>query len=857
MRVWARWGMCAWAVVSAGGCGPEVSPGARRHTERSLTLRAEVGDASLEGNAPPESPDAGGSAGEGAPEVFDGAVPRNRALFLVQQDGHKLGLPLQSASYDSFVVGTVAETVVTQRYFNPLPSTIEAVYVFPLPHDGAVYEYSIAVQERSLHGEMKRRAEALATYEAAKRAGHTAGLLEQERPNVFTQSVANIPPGETIEVELRVVQPLAREHGRYALVLPTVVGPRYVPGVPTAPTPPGSFAPDTDRVPDGSRVTPGGQLGNAPCPNVSIHVAIEQGQRATDVRSKHHAVELHDENGVAHVELSAASTLADRDFELSWSEAGEHTQASLMVQPDPEREAEAGYFTLTIEPPRALPPARAVPRELVFVVDASGSMEGEPIETAKDAMRKVLRRLAPGDVFQIVQFSQSASSLGNGFLPNTPASVQRGLEFIDAIQGEGGTEMLSGIHAALDLPHDPERLRMVLFLTDGYIGNESEIFRAVHARIGGARLFSLGVGSSVNRYLLDGLARMGRGDVSYVSPGERPDAVVDRFYQRIDRPALTDVAIDWGDLTVEDVEPQRLPDLFAGKPVVVFGRYRGQPHGEITLRGSRAGRSERVPVQVDFGKPSTSSAALSAMWARSRIARWSDELIDDASGAPGAHAKDLERRITELALQHHVMTQYTAFVAVDDARAVQPGTQTLHMPVALPSGVSARGALGNDPMSALGQLMNSTVGASFGLGGLGLSGTSRGGGGGGGEGYGSGAGGFRGRDAMVPRIRSEQVDVRGALSKEVVRRILHLHRNEVRFCYEQELIRRPDLRGRVSVKFIISETGAVVTAALASSTLATPRLESCIVTAVRRWTFPTSASGVVVVTAPFMLEPTS
>jgi Ca-activated chloride channel homolog len=870
MRVCVRWSVCAWVLASVAACVQQAPPEATStRAERSLTVQAEVTHDELECVATEPEQVACGASGS-IPEALDDGEPAGRAAFLVQRGERRFGLPLQSASYDSFVVGTVAETIVKQRYFNPMESAIEAVYVFPLPHDGAVFEYSMRVQDRRLHGEMKRRADARAIYETARQLGHSAGLLEQERPNVFTQRVANIPPGETIEVELRVVQPLARVDGRYELVLPTVVGPRYVSGTPTGPTPAGSFASDTDRVPDGSKITPLPGLGGQPsCPNTTIQVAIENGS-VDDVRSKHHDIELHDESGVAHIALASGAATPDRDFWLSWSAGAERPRASLMVQPELDRDG--GYFTLTVEPPLALPTESAVPRELVFVVDTSGSMSGEPIATAKAAMRKVLGKLAPRDVFQIVQFSQNASQLGSGFLPSTPAAVQRGLAFIDAMHGAGGTEMLAGARAALDMPRDPRRLRMVLLLTDGYIGNENEVFGAVRERIGDARLFTLGVGTSVNRHLLDGLARLGRGDVSYVSAGEGPERVVERFFERIDRPVLTDVTIDWGDFAVEDVEPRRLPDLFAGEPVVVFGRYRGERSGELTLRGRRAGVVERIPVAVDFAKPSASTAALSTMWARSRIARLSDEAIEFRAHQRGG---DLEERITALALAHHVMTEYTAFVAVDDARAVQPGTQTEHVPLALPMAVSPQGVFGNDPMSSLGALSGARTYNAFGslvrgtgdggggwaarglvVGRLGSVGTIGHGAGGAVSGHGHRSGGHAGRQARVPRVRTEQLDVRGALSPEVIRRIVRRHLNEVRFCYEQALTEKSELQGRVSVKFVISPTGSVLAAARSSSTIADAKAEHCIVAAVRRWRFPTpEGGGNVVVTIPFVLEP--
>jgi Ca-activated chloride channel family protein len=831
MRKWAQWGLCAWAAVSALGCSPETggTNDARGRT-RSMTLRAEHSAAAAASRdaGSPEDP----SCNVDDTAAPDGGEQQARAQLLAKDsDGKKHDLPLHSASYDSFVIGTVADTVVKQRYYNPFEHTIEAVYVFPLPHDGAVFDYSITVQGRRLRGEMKRRLEARAAYEAAKKDGRTAAMLEQERPNIFTQSVANIPPGETVEVELRVVQPLQRSNGRYTLALPTVVGPRHV----------------SARVADGSRITPMPRLdGPPPCANVSIQVALESGSEVDDVRSKHHDIELRHEGSVAHVALTAGATVANRDFELSWSEASARERATLVVQPEPD--VGGGYFTLTLEPPAVV--ARARPRELVFVIDASGSMSGQPIATAKATVRKVLERLAPNDVFQVVQFSHHASSLGAAFLPNTKDAVARGLRFVDAIRGEGGTEMLAGVRAALDMPRDPRRLRMVLFLTDGYIGNEAEIFREVRARLGDARLFSLGVGSAVNRHLLDGLARMGRGRVEYMTLGERPDAIVDRFYDRIDRPALTDVAIDWGGLRVEDVEPQQLPDLFAGAPVVVFGKYRGEPRGAIALRAQRDQATEHIAVDVDFARPGASSAALSTMWARSRIARLDDQLIEHPDGE---RADALREQQIALALAHHVMTEHTAFVAIDDARRASPGAQTVHVPVEIPSGLSA-------------QMFGAASFSNFG--GLGLSGTGRGGGGSadgtiglgtiGSIGHGAGGGYGYGPTGQVAQITFETLEVRGAIAREVVRRILRRHQNELRFCYEQELHQTPSLQGTLLVELIVAHDGSVSSARVARSTLGSSKVEKCVVAAFQRWTFPAPGGEQdASITVPITLQPGS
>jgi Ca-activated chloride channel homolog len=808
MRMRGPWGMGAWAW--AGLCLCACDPALAPLPVRSQTVRASAGQE-------PPAPSCEELARQVALLPAD-AAPQH-AQLRAPQGALEVGLPLQSASYESFVVGTVAETIITQRYFNPLPEAIEAVYVFPLPHDGAVDEYTIRVQGRTLRGEMQRRDEARELYEQAKSAGHSAGLLEQRRPNLFAQRVANIPPGETIEVELRVVQPLAREHGRYRLVLPTMVGPRYTPG-------------DAGDV----RLAAAGQR----CANVSIAVAIENGDAVTGLESRHHDIEQLHLDGVVQVELTAGAAVADRDFELSWSSAGERARASVMVQPADD----GGYFMLTLEPPQALPAAQALPRELVFVVDTSGSMLGEPLAAAKDAMRKVLQQLAPDDAFQIIEFSQTASSLAPGFLRNTPLDVQRGLELVEEMQAEGGTDMLAGVRAAFALRREPGRIRLVLFLTDGFIGNESEVLAAVRAGIGDARLFALGVGKAVNRHLLSGLARLGRGDVSYLSPRERSDAVVDRFFERIDRPALTEIAIDWGGLEVHDVEPQRLPDLFAGQPLVLVGRYRDTPRGELTVHGRSAVQPERVAV--DFGRPSASSAALAATWARARIAR-----IEDGALEPGDDAARLEREaaVTALALEHRVMTEYTSFVAVDHARKARPTVRTVQAPVQLPG------------LSGLGLLLGASAGTGVGASGFGAIatigrgtiGTIRHGAGGewsgsglSGSGYGRGGGGRVSYEASgeSPTVRVHAPDPERARFQDTARRIVRRHEPELRRCVEQHAAATGT---RLVVRFVVTLVGRVEQVRVVQADRRLAALQRCVVEAVEHWGFhsPSAPSKVV------------
>ena len=502
------------------------------------------------------------------------------ALRVEQEDGTIVECPLKHTDVKADVSGFIARVKVTQTFANPYEDTIEAVYVFPLPENAAVNDMTMKIGDRTIRGLIKKREEAREIYQQARAAGQVAGLLEQERPNIFTQSVANITPGAEILIEIHYVQDLKYDHGTYEFTFPMVVGPRYIPGTPVGRTG-GGWAPDTDRVPDASRITPpvlkpGERTGH----DISLSVDLNAGVPIQDLRCRSHEVEMQRTGDRrATVSLKPFDTIPNKDFMLAWDVAGERPEMALLTH----REGDSGgFFSLMIQPKAEFEAGEIAPRELIFVVDCSGSMRGEPIAAAKQAMRRVITHMQPNDTFRVIRFSEAASQLSQEPLANTTDNIKRGLVYIEQMEGSGGTQMIEGIKAALDYPADPERMRIVCFMTDGYIGNETEILAAIEEKLGGARLFSFGVGTSVNRYLLENMAEVGRGTVEYMRPGEDSSGVIDRFYERIDRPFLVDLDIDWGDLQVADIYPRRIPDLFAAQPVILHGRYTEPGSGPIS-----------------------------------------------------------------------------------------------------------------------------------------------------------------------------------------------------------------------------------------------------------------------------------
>lgn len=788
------------------------------------------------------------------PVPVDPNLDPGSGMLKVQRDDGWEAIVLQETTFDTFVVGTVAETTVTQLFVNPYGEPIEAVYQFPLPEDGAVDDYWFHVGKRHVHGVMKRREEARKIYEEAKKAGKSAALLDQERPNIFTQRVANIPPGEAIRVEMHLVQPVRQKDGKYQLVFPTTIGPRFLPGAAT------NAAGDTDVVPDGSKVTPptlppGKRSGN----DLAIGVQIDSALPMEGLSSPTHRLAVEQLSAGAFAKLAPGEEVPNKDFVLEWSLTGDETQAAIQAQTvDGEQ-----YFTLTVQPPNTIEPADVRPRELIFVVDHSCSMSGEPLDTVKQVMHRALDDMGPSDAFQVLRFSEEASGLSPSPIHNTDANRARAKRYVTEMEGMGGTMMLAGIEAALGQKHEPGALKLVLFMTDGFIGNESQIFKAIDEQVGDARLFSMGVGSSVNRFLLEGMADMGRGAVSYVGAEQAPEDAVEEFYERIARPVLTDVEIDWKDVEVSDITPARIPDLFAGQPLVIYGKIKGAADGTVVLKGKIGEASVEIPVKIEASQADRRAVGIASLWARRRVA----ELMRAYRLATEDDEREkVEGDVVELALARGIMTKFTSFVAVDERRVVNEKgeVKTVKVPVEMPEGVDMADKeaemQAGAPSGGLGLVGTGRGGGGGGQGTIGLGNTGligKGGGGGTGSGYGRGSGGaISGRGKRVPKVRQAEATLSGTLDKDIIRRIVRTHIKEVRYCYDKALRKDSNAAGKVVIDFEISPTGKVTRAEVKSTTLDDKDVGKCIASATKRWKFPKpKGGGKVSVSYPFNLSP--
>jgi Ca-activated chloride channel homolog len=636
------------------------------------------------------------AAGPEAGDVTQGALRVTRGDQVVE-------CPLRHTDVRAEVSGFIARVRVTQTFVNPYDEAVEAVYVFPLSNTGAVDEMTMVVGERRVTGVVKRRAAAREAYEQAVAQGYTASLLEQERPNIFTQSVGNIPPGQTVKIEIAYVDVLPYEGGRYEFHFPMVVGPRYIPGTPVA-APGDGWAPDTDQVQDASRITPpvlkpGFRNGH----DVSLTVMVDAGVpiRALDV-PQHEASVQRPSPARAVVTLSPRDGVPNKDFVLSYQVAGERPQTAVLTHSVP---GDDGYFLLMLQPRDVEEALRnSPPRDVCFLVDVSGSMSGPPIAKVSEAMERFFERMRPQDRLQLVTFAGAAQPLFSRYRPADASAIAEALTATRAMRGGGGTEMLRGIQAVMAEPVDPERVRIVVMLTDGYIGNEDAIIGEVGRRAGDQmRFWTVGIGSSPNRHLIDGVARQGGGLSAVLGLDQDPTELVGKIMDRVQRAQLARVSVDWGGMDVVETYPARIGELWAGRPVFLLGRYRGAGAATLTLSGLAEGDpvSFAVPVSLEpAGAAAGGHAVLAKAWARKKI-----EHLDDQMAVAGA-SEELVEEVTGVALQYHLMSSYTSFVAVDErAPSVDPAAPPRRMlvPVPLPLGVSYQGVFGDEGFEVKGE----------------------------------------------------------------------------------------------------------------------------------------------------------
>ncbi|HEY9851342.1 MAG TPA: VIT domain-containing protein [Leptolyngbyaceae cyanobacterium] len=617
-------------------------------------------------------------------------------LYVQTANQQKIAFPLKHTEVEAKVAGNISRVEVTQTFENPFTTTLEAVYIFPLPDEAAVDDMLIRIGDRTIKGSIKKRQEAQQIYEQAKQQGRTAGLLEQERDNIFTQSLANIKPGEQIDVIIRYNDSLKFEGGNYEFVFPMVVGPRYIPGTTIDDNAVGSgsaVAPmtlnqDTDLVPDASRLNaPILPAGTRSRHDINVTVEIDAGVEIRDVRSPSHQIQVSHENQIVRVKLAGGDTIPNKDLILRYQVAGDRTQTTILTQADDR----GGHFALYLIPAIQYQLDQMVPKDVVFLIDTSGSQHGAPLMQCQELMRRFINGLNPYDTFSIINFANTTQQLSPVPLPNTPQNRSRAIQYINQLNAGGGTEMLRGIRAVLNFPvTDPGRLRSIVLLTDGYIGNENQIFAEVQQNLKpGVRLYSFGAGSSVNRFLLNRVAELGRGIARIIRHDEPTDQVVEKFFRQINNPVLANINLQWeGDGESPAIYPENPPDLFAEQPLVLFGRKSDRRGGKLQVSGIAAG-GMRYHQTFNLNFEEKGNVAIAQLWGRSRIKDLMNQMVR-------GETKTGVEAVTNTALTYQLLSQYTAFVAVsDDVRVnTTDASISVQVPVEMPEAVSYQGVFG-------------------------------------------------------------------------------------------------------------------------------------------------------------------
>ncbi|RKI03704.1 VIT domain-containing protein [Corallococcus sp. AB038B] len=597
---------------------------------------------------------------------------------------------LKRTEVDAEVSGFLASVTVTQVFENPYTSPLEALYVFPLPELAAVDGMEMHIGERVITGVIQTREQARDTYERAKAEGKTAALLDQERPNIFTQSVANILPGETIRVRIHYVERLTYDAGTYRFSFPMVVAPRFIGGTPLPTRQGEGVEPDTTTVPDASRITPPVLADSRSGHDIQLTVRMDAGLPVHSLRSTTHRVDVkRDGQSRATVSLGRDDRIPNKDFILEYVVADALIRPAVLMHREPG--ADHGYFLVMLNPQLSPTQREIVPRELYMVLDTSCSQSGLAIEKSKAITQEVLNHLMPEDTFQVLNFDTQVTKFAPTAVPATPENIQNALPYVANFWGGGGTDVRIAAQEAMVPPNDPARLRMVLFMTDGLIGGDEQVLGTLQQHLREeTRIFSAGVGSSTNRYLITKMGELGRGASTLVNLNRPEEDVAREFEQRMRGPVLTSVVVDTDGLPVSDVYPKSVPDLFAGQPLFLVGKFTGTGDGVLRISGRVRGQVHRFDVPVHFPEVAPEHDSLKSLWARQRI----EELT--VEGYRG-ETPEVVQGITDTALQYHLMSRYTSFVAVEQVARTAPNGESVRemVPVQLPDGMVS-GALSRE-----------------------------------------------------------------------------------------------------------------------------------------------------------------
>ncbi len=584
--------------------------------------------------------------------------------------------PLLHTTATMTISGLIARTTVSQQFSNPGDEWAEGVYVFPLPDQAAVDHLRMKIGERTVEGQIQERVEAKKTYAKAKAKRQHASLVEQERPNIFTTSVANIAPHATITIDIEYQEVVRYDQGQFSLRFPMVVGPRYIPGqaedtheLSSLPSGLG-WAPNTGEVPDASRVTPPVQHpSDGPINPIALEIDLAPGMNLQKIESPTHPITITQHNHNAyHISLQDGATYADRDFELIWTPRSSETpQASLFTE---QHDGETFLFIQLMPPTTSSSDLPRTPREVVFIIDTSGSMAGKSLKEAKAALTLALSRLSPQDSFNIIQFNSVTHQLYPTARQVSGSRIHEAQRYVNRLQASGGTEMLPPLQQAL--AHRPaqdisQRLRQIIFITDGLVGNEDALFSLLQRDLQESRLFTVGIGSAPNSYFMEKAAQFGKGTFTHIGTTAEVQDKMDRLLLKLEHPALTDIVIQSAGSAVGERLPTPVPDLYMGEPLTVALRSHNLP-SSMTISGVQAGRRWETTLSLVNARP---RSGIAVYWARQKISQLMDQGVEK-------HDKSrLRQSIVDLALKHHLVSRYTSLVAVD-VTPMRRETQALH-----------------------------------------------------------------------------------------------------------------------------------------------------------------------------------
>jgi Ca-activated chloride channel homolog len=633
-------------------------------------------------------------ATELGPPVRTDQIRSGSLLVRTDKPGMFLPAPALETDVSIRVTGIVARASVRQRFVNSAGDCVEGVYVFPLPENAAVDRMRVTIGQRVIEAEIRERVEAKKIYEQAKADGKKASLLEQERPNIFTASVASIGPGEEVEISIEYQETVRYDDGKFHLRFPMVVAPRYVPGPAASESGARTYGAATaGTVDDAARIVPAVLRPGDPRVNpVRLQVELETGVRLRRLASATHTVAAAPiGDAVYSVAMASQAVAADRDFELEWEpEAGDRPRPAVFSE---NRDGQIFTLLVVLPPAAAAVPTARLPRETIFIIDTSGSMYGASIEQARNALLFALDRLLPEDRFNVIEFNSVMHRLYGESRRALPGAVEEAKAWVGKLQANGGTEMLPALRAALEGADAGSDVRQVVFVTDGGVGNEEELFRYIRENLGRSRLFTVGIGSAPNSHFMTKAAEFGRGTFTYIGSPAEVGQKMGGLFRKLESPVLTDVRVEWEDAAVE-AWPSKIPDLYAGEPLLVAAKL-SRPGGSVVVSGERAGErwTERVPLRL-----STDDSGVDRLWARRKISALMDRMTEGKD--PDRNAVKCE--VTEVALRHHLVSNFTSLVAVDLTPTVARDAVCVSraVPVHLPAGWDYGHVFGQMPQTA-------------------------------------------------------------------------------------------------------------------------------------------------------------